>query len=331
MKFNRELKVGIFAIIVIGVSWWGIKWLGGQDLLKQSSIYSVYFEDVTGLMESSRVNMRGVAVGNVRDIELIGDSVKVEIAIENGYIKMIPSNSIAEIASAGLMGGMQITILQGDAADCIQDGAVLAGRMKPDMLATLAEQGGELIDGLNRTVEGVNELIDGNSTAITQLVANLESMTSSINGIINSSASDIESVMADLNTFTSTLAANTGRIESMLSNVDQLTTDIAEADFVGQLSGAVGSINSILASIDEGQGSVGKLLTDDNLYTSLNAAGENLAVLLEDLKAHPMRYVHFSLFGKSEAQIAEKEAKKAAKAAKKAAKNGEVAEIEVSE
>lgn len=330
MKFNRELKVGIFAIIVIAVSWWGIKWLGGQNLLKQSNTYSVYFDDVTGLMESSRVNMRGVAVGNVRDIELLGDSVKVDIAIENYYAKMIPSNSIAEIASAGLMGGMQISILQGDAEDSIEDGAVLRGRMKPDMLATLAEQGGELIDGLNRTVEGVNELIDGNSAAITQLVANLESMTNSIDGIIRSSASDIEGAMADINTFTSTLAANAGRIESMLSNVDKVTTDLAEADFVGQLSSTVSSINAILAAVDEGQGSVGKLLTDDNLYTSLNEAGENLALLLEDLKTNPKRYVHFSLFGKSDAQIAEKEAKKAAKAeakaAKKAAKESAVVE-----
>lgn len=324
MRFNRELKVGIFAIIVIGVSWWGIKWLGGQNLLKQSNTYSVYFDDVTGLLESSRVNMRGVAVGNVRDIELLGDSVKVEIAIERNYSEMIPANSVAEIASAGLMGGMQITILQGDSEDYVADGAVLRGRMKPDMIATLAEQGGELIDGLNRTIEGVNDLIDGNSANITQLVANLESMTASIDGIVRSSASDIEGAMDDLSTFTSTLAANTGRIESMLSNVDKVTTDLAEADFVGQLSNTINSINAILSAVDNGQGSVGKLLTDDNLYSSLNAAGENLALLLEDLKANPKRYVHFSLFGKSEEQIADKEAKKAAKKAAKAAKSGAV-------
>ena len=328
MKINRELKVGIFAIIVIAVSWWGIKWLGGQNLLKQSNVYSVYFDDVSGLLESSRVNMRGVAVGNVRDIELVGDSVKVEIAIESHYTDMIPANSIAEIGSAGLMGGMQVSILQGDAEECVEDGAVLRGRMKPDMIATLAEQGGELIDGLNRTVEGVNELIDGNSAAISQLVANLESMTSSIDGIIRSSASDIEGAMDDLNTFTSTLAANTGRIESMLTNVDKVTTDLAEADFVGQLSGTIESINAILAAVDNGQGSVGKLLTDDNLYSSLNAAGANLSLLLEDLKANPKRYVHFSLFGKSDDQIAEKEAKKAAKAAKRAAKSDASSNVE---
>lgn len=320
MKLNREFKIGVFTILVIAISWWGIKWLGGQNILKQSNIYSVYFTDVTGLMESSRVNLRGVEVGNVRSIELLGDSVKVEIAIEKHFADMIPANSVAEIGSAGLMGGMEIAIVQGDAEDVLPSGGTFTGRMKPDMLGTLAAQGGELIDGLNRTVDGVNQFIDGNSERISQLVANLESMTSTIDAIVGSSAGNIEGAMADLQTFTSTLAENTGRIESMLSNVDKLTTDIAEADFVGQLSASVDSLNAILASIDGGEGSVGKLLTDEGLYNSLNSAGENLSLLLEDLKANPMRYVHFSMFGKSEEQIAAKQAKREAREAKRAAK-----------
>lgn len=323
MKLRREFKVGVFAVIVIAVSWWGIKWLGGQNLLKTSNIYYVTYDAVPGLQESSRVNLRGVEVGNVRDIELLSDHVLVEIAIEKRYADMIPSNSVAELGAAGLMGGMEITIVQGDAEDAIADGGTFEGRMKPDMLGTLAEQGGELIDGLNRTVDGVNTLIEGNSERITQLVANLESMSASIDGIMRASAGDIEGAMSNLNTFTSSLAENTERIESMLDNVDRFTGDLAEADFISQLNTTIATLNGVLAAVEGGEGSVGKLLTDEELYNSLNSAGANLSLLLEDLKAHPMRYVHFSLFGKSDEQIAAKEAKRAEREAKREAKRAE--------
>ena len=83
MKFKRELLIGIFAVAVIGVSWWGIKWLGGQNVFLTSNIYYARYDDVTGLQESSRVNLLGVEVGNVRSIEHQDDGVLGEIAVED--------------------------------------------------------------------------------------------------------------------------------------------------------------------------------------------------------------------------------------------------------
>lgn len=320
MKLRREFKIGIFAVIVIAVAWWGIKWLGGQNILLQSNIYYVYYDDVSGLQESSRVNLRGVEVGNVRDISLERDRVKVEIAVESKYAEYIPANSVAEIGSAGLMGGVEICIIQGDAAELIEDGATIEGRIKPDMLGSLADQGTELMTGLTETIDGVNALIGDNSQNITDLVANLESMSSSIDAILTSSAPNINSAMNDLSAFTATLAANTERIESMLSNLDNFSGELAEADVVNQLTATVASLNQLLADIEGGEGSVGKLLTDDELYNSLTTAGDNLGLLLEDLKANPMRYVHFSLFGQSEEKAEAKAARKAAKAEKQEGK-----------
>ena len=115
MKIRREFKIGFFAVIVILVSWWGIKWLGGQNLLLSSSTYYAYYDDVSGLMVSSRVKLRGVVIGNVQDIALEGDKVKVEMLIEDKYAEMIPINSVAELGAAGLMGGTEINIIQGNA------------------------------------------------------------------------------------------------------------------------------------------------------------------------------------------------------------------------
>lgn len=320
MKIRREFKIGIFAVIVIAVAWWGIKWLGGQNVLLTSDIYYVYYDDVSGLQESSRVKLRGVNVGNVRDITLERDRVKVEIAVESQYRDMIPANSIAEMGAAGLMGGVEIVILQGDATEIIEAETVMQGRIKADMLGSLADQGAELIDGLNKTVEGVNTLLDSNTTTISSLIANLESMTSSIDGIVASSAGDIETALDNLSSFTTLLAENTGRVESMLENLDTFTGDLAEAELVNKLSSTVDSLNEVLTALDTNEGSVGMLLHDAQLYNKLTTAGDNLGLLLEDLKDNPMRYVHFSLFGTSDEKMLEKQAKKAAREEKRAAK-----------
>lgn len=317
MKIKRELKVGVFAVLVIAVAWWGIKWLGGQNVLLTNNIYYVYYDDVSGLQESSEVKLRGVKVGNVTDIVLERDRVLVELAVETKYEDMIPSNSIAEMGAAGLMGGVEIVIKQGDSAEPIANDAFLEGRVKPDMIGMLADGGSALIEELNATVESLHTMLDGNSEAITSLVANLESVTATIDKVLASG--QIQGALNNLSSFTDTLAENEARIDSMLANLDNFTGELAEADVVSKLTTTVESLNGVLAEINNQEGTVGKLLNDSELYDSLSTAGNNLGLLLEDLKANPMRYVHFSLFGTSEQKLAEKEAKREARRAKREA------------
>ena len=314
------LKVGTFAVIVILVSWWGIKWLGGQNILKSDNIYYVYYDDVSGLQKSSRVNLRGVEVGNVREITLMQDNVKVEIAIASEYAEMIPDNSVAEIASAGLMGGMEIYIVQGDSKKAMPDGGTFKGEVRTDMISMLAGKGSDLLDGLNTTVDNVNTLLADNSEGIGQLVANLESVTSSIDAVLAASSGDIKGAISDLHAFTTTLTENSGRIEAMLANLEAFSGDLADADIVNQLKATIDSLNSVLASVQNSEGSVGKLLYDSELYNSLTTASDNLGLLLEDVKARPMRYVNISVFGQSPEKMEAKAAKKAEREAAKAAK-----------
>ena len=324
MKLSSYFKVGTFAVIVLLVSWWGIKWLGGQNIFLTNNTYYAYYDDVTGLMESSRVKLRGVEVGNVRTITLLNDKVEIEISIDAEYADMIPANSVAEVASAGLMGGMEVYIIQGDSEEIMQDGGTFEGRMRPDMIGSLADKGGELLDGLNVTVESINTLLGDNSEGIGQLISNLESVTASINQMLAASSSDIEGAIGNLHAFTTTLAENSARIESMLANLENFSGELADADIVGQLSATVDSLNAVLGTLQSTEGSAGKLLNDAELYNSLTTASDNLGLLLEDVKARPMRYVNISVFGKSaeqmEAKAAKKAAKEAAKEEKRAAK-----------
>lgn len=297
MKLSREFKIGVFAIAVLLLTWWGVKWLGGQNLLHHNNTYYVYYDTVAGLQESSRVTLRGVDVGNVRSIQLGKDSVRVVLSIENEYEEMIPKNSVAEIYSSGLMGGVEIAILQGDAEEHISPRDVLRGSVKSDMLAELTTKGAELMDGMTQTVEGIKMLLEENTEQLTSFVANLERTSSSINSIVKLSAGKIDGTIEDIRKFTATLAESTDNIERIVANFDALTADVAEQEVVTKLSSTVESLNGVLAELNSGEGTLSKLLSDKTLYESLTEAGDNLSMLLEDLRCHPTRYVHFSLFG----------------------------------
>ena len=121
------------------------------------------------------------------------------------------------------------------------------------------------------------------------------------------------------------LKANTSNIEALLQNLRTFSDDLADSTIIEDLSSTVDSLNAIISTIENGEGSVGKLLNDESIHESLNDTIDSVNALVTDLKEHPMRYVHFSLFGKSEEEIAAKEAKKAAKAAKRAEKAAESA------
>ena len=129
MKIKKEVKIGLFAIIVIVVAWWGIKWLKGSNLLSRENTYYAYYEDVAGLQVSSRVWIRGVEVGNVSQIELSGDIVKVSISIKRKYADLITENSTAVIGESGLMGGQQITIVRNAATEPLADGGELLSQV----------------------------------------------------------------------------------------------------------------------------------------------------------------------------------------------------------
>lgn len=297
MRLSKEFKIGVFAVAVIVVAWWGIQWLSGQNVLRRDNVVYAYYDNVAGLQESSRVTLHGVSIGNVGRIKLGRDSVEVVLNIERHYVDMIPKNSIAEIYSSGIMSGVEIAILQGDSEECIASRDVLQGRVKPDMLSVMADKGTALMEGMSQTVESVNRLLAINSENLTSFVANLERVGLSINSIVEATAANIDSAMADIEQFTSTLAESTDNIERIVANFDAVTADVAERDIVAKLNTTLESLNGVLATISEGEGTASQLLTDKQLYDSLTEAGDNLGELLEDMRVNPARYVHFSLFG----------------------------------
>ena len=336
MAFSREIKIGALAIIVIAGMIWGYKFIIGQNLLSNSRTYYAVFDDVTNLVVSSPVKINGYQVGAVTGIELNPEdvtSMKVSFQIEDNGLK-IPTDAEAIQAADGLVGG-QFIMLKYDrncsGADCAESGQELKGKVQGLLGSMLGE--GELEETVNTVATGMKKVVDGlgdedgkgalNASIrnIEQLTKNLAALTSSTNSLIQQSQRSMISTMKNVDEITSTLAADRGKITSLLGNLDTLTSRLAASSFdqtidnsnkaitettaaikdfrtsLTSLETTFGEVNGLLTKINKGDGSLSQLLNDKQLYTNLEFTSRNLALLLQDLRLNPKRYVSISVFG----------------------------------
>ena len=307
---KKEVKIGIYALLIFLGSWAGIRFLSGADIFGRNNVFYAYYDDASGLQNSSSVVIRGVKVGQVSSVAISPEDptkVQVTLAVSKDYA--IPVDSKAKIFSAGLMGGQAVEIVLGKESALLEPGATITSAVEVGMFDALSSEFGDIkeklvvmMDNINTTLTTLNTLVDSNN-------ANISSAISNLNGIL----ADLEKsqIVANLDSFTGTLKSNGEKIDSIVSSVNNLATTLDEQQMGQKLAAAVDNLSTLLAKFNSVEGTVGSLLNDKELYANLTQASENLSALLGDLKENPKRYVHFSLFGgESKAE------KKAAKAEK---------------
>ena len=311
---RKEIKIGICAVILLGAFWWGFSFLSGLDVLGRNNKYTIHYEDVNGLQGDAAVVINGVKVGQVANIALNKEKGGVDVTISISSEYDIPTDSRAVLFSAGLMGGKSIKIQLGEATEYVQNGEAIEAEVQSDMFDTLANELGDikervvvLVDNVNQTVSGIDSLIDNNSPNVTLALANL-----------NKVIEDLEKskIIENIDGFCATLNKNGEKLDSIITDVGSVAHSISEQNLGEKLNAAIAQVSSVLNKINEGQGTIGNLVTDEKLYKELAQASQNLSLLLADIKENPKRYINVTVFGgkSSEEKKAEKEAKKAEKA-----------------
>ena len=303
MKITREIKVAVLVILSIVLFYWGFVFLKGRNLFDNSNkLYAVY-DNVAGLVVSAPVTINGLNIGKVNTIEMLPDGkMKVELIITNEQIQ-IAKSSIAQIMDSGLIGGREIAILNNFSdKNYTESGDTLKTSDKLGLTAELANQIGPVKDKVEILLENANKLIESlNATldATTQqklksAIASLEvtmaefSQTSkSINGILAENKSK-------LNTTLSNFEKTSGNLNAMSSSLEK--ADLGAT--VKKLEATLTSVNGMMANLEQGKGSMGKLLSDDAMYNNLTKTSKELELLLQDLRLNPTRYVNVSVFGK---------------------------------
>lgn len=336
---KREIKVGLFAVAVLILGWGVIKYLKGIDVFSKNNVYYANYDQVGGIQPASHVMIYGVKVGTVTNVTLNTDptkGVEVEMTIDKQY--QIPVDSKAKIFSDGLMGGKAVEIVYGTATEMIPNEGTLQTEKSVDLMELAGSEMEGLItkvtvimDNLTQTLESVNTLMAQNTENITSIVSNVDGLTGNANAMLAQERAHLEEALESLSKFSKSLGDNSEQIESIIGNLNTFSTQLAQSKLVTEVESAVTKLNEVLSAVNDKDGSVGKLLSDGELYENLTEASDNLSVLLADLKENPYRYINVSVFGsnpykkveRAKAKAEKNAIKRADEAAAKEAKNAQ--------
>lgn len=325
MKIAKEVKVGIIAVIAIAFLIYGINYLKGLDLFKKGREFYTVYEDIGGLVPASPVYYNGMKVGQVTETRLIQDPRDKKMKglvtfIVDNKVFVFPKDSYAKLISADLFGTKAIKIMLGSGEVMAVEGDTLASNQDESLqqkvdaaVAPLVERSKSLIGKLDTLINGVSDVLGENSEDLTQSIEsfklslrNLKTFTDKVNVLMDSESGKISVIISKLESITSNISKNNASIEKSLKNVASITDSLAAADIAGTINhvkGTVENLNTMLAKVNSGEGTLGQLMTDDSLYNALVKTNEELNRLLENINEHPNRYLHFSVFGRKEKGI----------------------------
>ena len=228
------------------------------------------------------------------------------------------------------MGGKAVKILYGSSSEFTPNKGTIQSKESVDLmdmasteLTGLLEKVKGIMDNLAVTLNGINGLMAQNTETITHIMSNVDGLTGNVNSMLANEKQHLEQAFASLSEFSKTLGDNASEVDAIIDNMSAFSGKLAESNLVTEIEGVVNNLNDVLASVNDKNGSIGKMLSDAELYDNLTSASNNLSVLLEDLKENPSRYVQVSVFGGKNPE--HKVAKAKAKAEKRAIKRADEA------
>ena len=303
LKYAREIKVGILAVVCIFLLFFGFNYLKGVNIF--SSIHSFHgvYTNIHGLELQAPVYIRGYKVGQVDNIDYDftrDSSFTVDISIKRNI--NLPEGTRMALVSDGIMGGMAIELLlpatevaSTEGIVYIPTGATIPTTVVPGLLDGLQES---VIQPLSNTLASLD-------TILGQLETQLD------NNHIESILANADLAVADLQTSSQQLKqvmshqvpSVVTKLDTTMSDLQQVVTDVKAANIkatVARVDTALDNVNYLIADFRSPNGTVGMLLNDKGLYNHIDSAVVSVDSLLVDLKANPKRYVHFSLFGARE-------------------------------
>lgn len=296
--FTKEVKIGIAGVVALFMLIYGINYLKGMNIFKPSSYYYVKYKNINGLAKSSPVYADGFRVGTVRDIYYnYTDPGNVTVEVEMDTEMRIPQGSSAELITEMLGTVKMNLLLANNPRESYKVGDTIPGVLNNGLMEavtqTLMPQMEKMLPRLDSILISLNQILADPAIAATlksaqKTAANLEIATAQINALMKK---DLPQLTGKLNI----IGDNFITISDNLKNIDYAATFV-------KIDATMANLKSVTNKLNSKDNTIGLLLNDSTLYRNLNNTGANAAALLEDLKSHPKRYVHFSLFGKKEKQ-----------------------------
>lgn len=311
MKISNETKVGILTITALTILVLGFNFLKGKDLFNKSKKIYAVFTNLGTLEKSNEVKINGLPIGSVfeqkeKDKNVSGIVVTINLTKDVN----IPDNSVAYIGSS-LVGASFIVIERGDSKTYLKLGDTLDTRTEGGILGQVQSQLSptlervrDVLDTLKNTLSGVNGLFTDESKGnIRQILGNLSQATGSLNGLMNNQTGALAKTLNNTEAITAELKKNTDNINSTISNAKIASDKLAALELkptIDSLNAMINQLKSVTAKISSKDGTLGALINDRSIYDKLKDAILSAEILIDDLRAHPKRYVNISVFGKKD-------------------------------
>ena len=309
MSISKEVRTGLLVAISLSIFFVGYYFLKGSNIFSGDKLYTCYYANAEGLQNSSSIQINGLNVGRVSQTQLDPQGVKVILAIDKS--SDIPVGTVASIASFDLLGSKMIRLDLGKGPGLLPAGATLPTASEAGLVDKISDQLTprlyelkETITKFNTVLTGVNAIVgEENQAALAGAIASIKTTAdnlSQLSGALGKESGEITSVIHNANSITGNLAKSNDTIQHILTNVSNVTRQLSNAPIqktLSELQKASGDLQSIMNKINNNEGSLGLLINNKDVYNNLNSSLHSLNSLMDDVKAHPSRYINVNVFG----------------------------------
>jgi len=317
IKIKKEFKIGVVVVSAMVLLIWGFNFLKGKDVFKTQQTYYAIYTQVNGLLPSNPVYINGLKVGLVKDIFLHPDNsgrIVIQMNLNSKY--NFPENSVARIINSDIIGSKAVELKLGKSKELAKPGDTLNSDIQLSLkeelnlqVIPLKRKTEDLLISLDSVLIVMRDIFNENTKEnlratfdnIKVLSKNLTHISFNVDTLIAAQRNRLSVIMNNVESISLNLRNNNQKISNVINNFSNISDSLAKANISKTISNANATLiqtSEIVSKINNGQGSLGLLLNNDSIYKKLNSATKGLDLLLEDMRLHPKRYVHFSLFGK---------------------------------
>lgn len=307
MNISQEVKVGLLAVITLLMLFFGFNFLKGSDFFSSNHKYTVIYDNIDGLTASNPVQINGLSVGQIRDIKILqdqGNKLLVTIEVKQGI--RVTRGSRAVLADDGLLGGKLIRLGINPGTPELEDGGRLVSAKETGLSALIKEKTLPVLNNVDSLTYQLNRVVgqfDQTGIVLNQTLRTANAGVRTLDLTVAENRAGLRATLDNVNRLSKSLIETEQQLKPILAKADTFADSLQGLQLkqtLGSVNKTVDNLQKMLAAINKGQGSIGKLTTNDSLYRNVNATTASLEKLLTDFRENPKRYVHFSLFGKKD-------------------------------